>query len=67
MYSCFSYILHLFSVWLANFLAILGELIGNTGCVDHPSTTEGKLWFRMISDSRPDSMVIVYSYEYLPG
>jgi hypothetical protein len=33
----------------------------------HPSPTEGKLWFRMISDSRPDSMVIVYSYEYLPG
>ena len=25
MFSCFSYILHLFSVWLAKFLAIFGK------------------------------------------
>lgn len=33
---------------------------------DHPSPPNGKLGFEIMSDNRPDSMVISYSYDYLP-
>lgn len=31
---------------------------------DHPSPPNGKINFRLLSDSRPDSMVVEYSYDY---
>ena len=33
---------------------------------DHPSPPNGVLQFKLDSDNRPDSMVISYSYDYLP-
>jgi hypothetical protein len=32
---------------------------------DHPTPTYGKIRFRLLNDSRPDSMVVEYSYNYL--
>lgn len=32
---------------------------------DHPTPPSGKIKFRLIEDSRPDSMVVEYSYDYL--
>jgi len=32
---------------------------------DHPTPPNGKLKFRLLEDSRPDSMVVEYSYDYL--
>ncbi len=34
---------------------------------DHPSPPNGVLQFKLDSDNRPDSMVISYSYDYLPN
>ena len=31
---------------------------------DHPSPPNGKIKFRLLNDSRPDSMVVEYSYDY---
>jgi hypothetical protein len=31
---------------------------------DYPTVLDGKIRFRLISDSRPDSMVVEYSYDY---
>jgi len=31
---------------------------------DYPTTLDGKLDFKLISDSRPDSMVVEFSYDY---
>lgn len=32
---------------------------------DYPTVPDGKIRFRLLSDSRPDSMVVEYSYDYL--
>jgi hypothetical protein len=31
---------------------------------DYPTVPDGKIRFRLLSDSRPDSMVVEYSYDY---
>ena len=31
---------------------------------DYLTTLNGKMSFRLISDNRPDSMVVEYSYDY---